>query len=84
IAFTAGVLIAAAVLYGIGAGDLASSLGGGGDVMGVRLPDRLELGLFPGSLKGAALTAFSTALLGALLPAVRAMRLKPVDALRHS
>ncbi len=84
IAFAVGVGLACAVLYGIGSVDLASSLGGGGDVMGVRLPDHLELGLFPGALKGAAITAFFTALLGALLPAVRAMRLKPVEALRST
>ena len=83
IAFAVGVALACAVLYGIGSVNLASSLGGG-DMMGVRLPDHIDLGLFPGSLKGAAITAFFTALLGALLPALRAMRLKPVEALRHT
>lgn len=81
LAFALGVGIAAGVLYGIGTVDLGAQLGG--DVMGVRMPSSLKLGLFPGALGGAAVTAFCTALLGALIPAVRAMRLKPVEALRH-
>lgn len=81
LAFALGVGLAAAVLYGIGTVDLGAQLGG--DVMGVRMPSSLKLGLFPGALGGAAVTAFCTALLGALIPAVRAMRLKPVEALRH-
>lgn len=81
LAFVAGVGLASAILYGIGSVDLGAQMGG--DVMGVRMPAHLVLRLDPGSLFGAAVTAFSTALLGALLPAVRAMRLKPVEALRH-
>jgi ABC-type lipoprotein release transport system permease subunit len=82
LAFVIGVALAAALLYGIGTVNLGSMMGG--DVMGVRMPTHLELKLLPGSLKGAAITAFFTALAGALLPAVRAMRLKPVEALRHT
>ncbi|MDP1823409.1 MAG: ABC transporter permease [Archangium sp.] len=82
LAFAAGVLIASAILYGIGTADLSSMMKG--DVMGVRMPSHLELSLFPGSLKGAAITAFFTAVVGALLPAFRAARLKPVEALRHT
>jgi len=82
LAFGIGVAIAAALLYGIGTVDLSSMLGG--DVMGVKMPTHIELRLLPASLKGAAITAFFTALAGALLPAVRAMRLKPVEALRHT
>ncbi len=82
IAFAIGVAVAAALLYGIGSVDLSSMMGG--DVMGVKMPNHIELKLLPGSLKGAAVTAFFTALLGALLPALRAMRLKPVEALRHT
>jgi putative ABC transport system permease protein len=80
--FVVGVGLAAAVLYGIGTVDLASQMGG--DVMGVRMPSQLVLGVDPASLVGAGVTAFFTALLGALLPAFRAMRLKPVEALRHT
>jgi ABC-type lipoprotein release transport system permease subunit len=82
IAFAIGVAIAAALLYGIGSVDLSSMFGG--DVMGVRMPSHIELRLLPGSLQGAAITAFFTALVGALLPALRAMRLRPVEALRHT
>jgi ABC-type lipoprotein release transport system permease subunit len=80
--FTIGVAIAAALLYAMGTSDLSKMMGG--DVMGVRMPTHLDVRLLPGSLKGAAITAFVTALAGALLPAVRAMRLKPVEALRHT
>ncbi|MBK7865014.1 MAG: ABC transporter permease [Archangiaceae bacterium] len=81
-AFVVGVALAAAILYALGTSDLSKMLGG--DVMGVRMPTHLELKLLPASLKGAAITAFLTALLGALLPALRAMRLQPVEALRQS
>lgn len=82
LAFVVGVGLASAILYGIGSVDLGAQLGG--DVMGVRMPAHLVLRLDPRSLAGAGVTAFCTALLGALLPAVRAMRLKPVEALRHT
>lgn len=82
IAFVIGVAIACALLYGIGTSDLSTMAKG--DVMGVRMPSHLELSLFPASLKGAALTAFLTAIAGALIPAFRAARLKPVEALRHT
>jgi putative ABC transport system permease protein len=80
--FVVGVALAAAILYGIGTVDLGAQMGG--DVMGVRMPSNLVLRLFPGSLVSAAVTAFFTALLGAIIPALRAMRLKPVEALRHT
>jgi ABC-type lipoprotein release transport system permease subunit len=80
--FAIGVVAAAGILYAIGTSDLSAMMGG--DVMGVRMPSHLDVRLLPGSLQGAALTAFFTALAGALLPALRAMRLKPVEALRHT
>ena len=82
LAFTVGVALAAAVLHGIGTADLGDMVKG--DMLGVRMPGRLSLALDPGSLQGAGLTALFTALLGAFLPAVRASRLKPVEALRHT
>lgn len=82
IAFVLGVAIATTVLYAMGTTDLSAMMKG--DVMGVRMPDHVELALFPAALKGAALTAFITACLGALLPAFRAAMLKPVEALRHT
>lgn len=80
--FVVGVAIAAAFLYGYGTVDLGGMMKG--DVMGVRMPSVLELRLFPGALKGAAITAFFTAFAGAIFPAIRAARLKPVEALRHT
>jgi ABC-type antimicrobial peptide transport system permease subunit len=77
-----GVLLASAILYGIGSNDLSGLMKG--DVLGVRMPSRIELSLFPAALEGAAITAFFTAIAGALLPAFRAARLKPVEALRHT
>ncbi|MFZ5446387.1 MAG: ABC transporter permease [Myxococcota bacterium] len=82
IAFTLGVGIAAAVLYGIGSIDLSTVVQG--DMMGVRMPGRIELALVPSSLQGAAVVAFCSAFLGAIIPAVRAARLQPVEALRHT
>ena len=82
IAFAVGVVLAAIILYGMGSSDLSSMAKG--DVMGVRMPSHVELSLYPAALKGAALTAFLTALAGALLPAFRAARLKPVEAMRHT
>lgn len=82
LAFVVGVAIAAAFLYGLGTVDLSTMMQG--DVMGVRMPDQLTLRLFPDALVGAAITAFFTAVLGAFIPAVHAMRLQPVEALRHS
>jgi ABC-type antimicrobial peptide transport system permease subunit len=42
------------------------------------------LGLEWSSLKAAATVALLTAVLGGLFPALRAARLKPVEALRHT
>lgn len=82
ISFAVGVALAAALLYGVGSVDLSQIAQG--DVMGVRMPDQLTLRLVPGSLLGAGLTALFTALLGAFFPALKAMRLQPVEALRHT
>lgn len=81
LAFVVGVGLATAVLHLMGSVDLSSMMQG--DVMGARLPSDVKLALDPGSLTGAGLTALFTALVGGLLPAVRAARLKPVEALRH-
>lgn len=82
LAFVVGVAVAGLILTAVGTSDLSTTMKG--DVMGVRMPGSIALSLYPGALKGAALTAFLTAIAGALLPAFRAARLKPVDALRHT
>lgn len=82
IAFAAGVAIASAVLYGYGTVDLSSIMQG--DTMGARMPSVIVLGVEPTALKNAATVAFGTVLFGGLIPAVRAARLKPVEAMRHT
>ncbi|MCC6811437.1 MAG: ABC transporter permease [Deltaproteobacteria bacterium] len=82
IGFALGVVIATATLYAVGTVDLGTIMQG--DIMGVRMPSRMVLRLYPETLIGAAFTSFLTALLGALIPAARAARLKPVEALRHA
>lgn len=82
LAFTVGVALAALVLFAVGTVDLSAMFQG--DVMGARMPSAVTLRLDPRALTGAAITAFSTALLGALIPAIRAARLVPVEALRHA
>ncbi len=82
LAFVVGVALAAVVLAALGSTDLSAMAQG--DVMGVRMPTHLTMVLLPSALKGAAVTALFTALLGALIPALRAARLKPVEALRHT
>jgi putative ABC transport system permease protein len=82
IGFVVGVAIAAAVLYGIGDVDLTKMIKG--DMMGVRMPSKITLGIEWGSLKSAGFVAALTAILGGIFPALRAARLNPVEALRHT
>ncbi len=82
IGFAAGLVLAAALLYGIGTADI-SSMGGNADVLGVRLPGTLALALHPGAVVSAALTTVVTMLVGGLVPALRASRMKPVEATRY-
>jgi putative ABC transport system permease protein len=79
--FAIGVGLAFAILYGLG----STSLGGLGntDVMGVRLPETLALGVRSGPVISAAIVATLTMLAGGLIPALRAARLNPIDAMRH-
>lgn len=83
IGFALGLTLATVALTAAGSVDLGAMMGGG-DVMGVKMPERVQLGLLPASITSAATVAFFTAVLGALLPALRAARMPPVEALRHT
>lgn len=75
-----GLALAAALLYGAGSvdlGDIAS-----GDVMGIRFPSHVTLRLPMSAVVSASVTIVVTMFVGGLLPAVRAARLVPVDAMR--
>ena len=76
-----GLGVAVAVVQGLGTLDLGS-IGGGGDVMGVRMPAVVHLRVEASAVQTAMVVAFSTMIAGALLPALRASRLRPVDAMR--
>jgi ABC-type lipoprotein release transport system permease subunit len=81
IGLCAGVALAWLILHGIGTLDY-SGLTGGTDVLGARLPP-MRLSVTEGPVAEAALVTFVTMLVGALAPAIRAARLKPVEATRY-
>lgn len=81
VGFCAGLGLAWAILHGFGTANLAAF--GGSDMMGVRLPDAVHLALHGPALVTAAVTTVLTMLAGGLIPAVRASRLKPVEATRY-
>lgn len=76
----AGLALSAALLYGIGGIDLGGLAAG--DVMGIRFPARVELHVPSSAVLSATLTILATMFAGGLLPAIRAARLVPVDAMR--
>jgi putative ABC transport system permease protein len=76
-----GVAIAWAILHGIGTVDF-SSVTGGADILGARLPP-MRLSVTARPVAEAALVTFATMLVGSLAPAIRAARLKPVEATRY-
>ena len=82
IGFLVGVALAWALLHGIGTADF-SGLTGDTDILGARLPGALRLSVVPASVSSAALVTLLTMLAGGLIPAVRASRLKPVEAARY-
>ena len=81
IGFVAGVVIAWALLHGIGTAELGSVVTG--DMLGAPMPETLRLSVQPGPVGAAALTALLTMLAGGLPPAIRASCLKPVEATRY-
>lgn len=80
--FVLGVGLAAAILYGVGTVDMSSFVQG--DVLGARMPSVVKLGLELPAIVSAAWVAIGTMVAGSLLPAVRAARLHPVEAMRHT
>lgn len=82
LAFSVGAALGAALLYSIGTVDLSSVMQG--DIMGARMPSRIDLAVEWSAVKNAATVAFGTVLAGGLVPALRAARLRPVDAMRHT
>ena len=82
LAFAVGLAIGAGVIYGFGTIDLSGFIQG--DMMGARMPNLVPLGLQREAVVSAAVVAFATVLAGGVLPAVRAARLRPVDAMRHT
>jgi ABC-type antimicrobial peptide transport system permease subunit len=81
IGFAVGVALSAGLLLGIG--DASMSALAGGDIMGVRMPETVRLTVHGGPMVSAAVVSVLTMLAGGLLPAIRAARLAPVDAMRH-
>jgi ABC-type lipoprotein release transport system permease subunit len=82
IGLVAGIAIAGAILYGMGTTNLAS-MTGGGDMMGMRMPTAVPMRIHAVGVESAAITVLITAFLGSVWPALRAARLRPVDAVRH-
>ena len=75
-----GLSLSAALLYGAGSIDLGGLAAG--DVMGIRFPAHVELHMPFTAVKSAGITILATMFAGGLLPAIRASRLVPVEAMR--
>lgn len=76
-----GVALSWVILQAIGVADF-SGLTAGADVLGARLPP-MRFAVAAGPVAEAALVTFATMIAGALAPAIRAARLKPVEATRY-
>ena len=75
-----GLLLSVVAVYAVGEISLGSL--SQGDVMGVRFPAEVSLRVPLSAIVSATLTILFTMLAGALLPAARAARLHPVEAMR--
>jgi ABC-type antimicrobial peptide transport system permease subunit len=80
LSFALGVGAAWLVLHAVGTVDLTKV--SNTDMMGVRMPDAVQLHLQTRSVAGAFTVALFTVVAGSLIPAIRASRLKPVEAAR--
>ncbi len=81
VGLAAGVLLAFGLMVLLGNVSLGSL--GQVDLMGVRLPSQVHASVHLVGLESAAVTTLFTALVGGLWPAIRAARLKPVEATRY-
>jgi ABC-type lipoprotein release transport system permease subunit len=81
IALAIGVGMVLAVFAAVGDLNLGATGMGGADFSGVRLPSTVALALSIDSVRAAAVVSFATVLAGGLWPAVRAARLRPVEAM---
>jgi ABC-type lipoprotein release transport system permease subunit len=82
VGFAIGTALAWVLSHGVGSIDIAG-LVGGADVVGTRLPAVLTLSLDAGAIARAGIVTVLTMLAGGIVPAVRASRLKPVEAARY-
>jgi ABC-type lipoprotein release transport system permease subunit len=81
LALAGGVALVFALFAALGDLNMAGSFTGGADFAGVRLPDIVHLAVSRDAIGAAAIVAFATVLFGGLLPAIRAARLAPVEAM---
>ena len=82
IGFAVGLGLAWLSLRGIGVLDYGK-IGGGADMMGARMPETIAITLRARAVAAAAVVAAVTMIAGALVPAIRAARMKPVEATRY-
>lgn len=76
-----GVIASLALIAGIGSFDMGAATG---DFMGVRMPQVVQLHLQWSAVLSAGITCVATMVIAGLLPAWRASRLEPADAVRES
>ncbi len=84
IGYALGLAAGAIAASSFGTFDLSSLGSGSADFAGVAVPSRVQIALNPRAVWFAAVTVFSTSFLGGLLPAFRASRLSPAEALRST
>ena len=81
VSLVVGIALALALLYGVGTVDLSAMAEQ--DLMGFRFPSHIEARPTSAAFINATATVVLTTLAGAIWPAWKASRLKPVDAVRY-